>query len=54
MCRYLDWHKAYFKHLAAQDEDHLQQEHEISAAIHTEEMIDRGLLPKELDNRPNY
>jgi hypothetical protein len=23
-------------------------------AIHTEEMIERDLLPKELDNRPNY
>ena len=37
------------------DEDHLAQAAwNLLAAIHTEEMISRGLMPKELDNRPNY
>lgn len=37
------------------DEDHLGQAmFNIMAAIHILEMIDRGLLPKELNNLPNY
>lgn len=37
------------------DEDHLSAAFwNLMAAIHTEEMIERGLLPKELDDRPNY
>lgn len=37
------------------DEDHLGHAmFNVMAAIHIGEMIDRGLLPKELDNLPNY
>ena len=37
------------------DEDHLAQAAwNLFSAMHTEEMIERGLLPKELDDRPNY
>lgn len=37
------------------DEDHLAQAAwNIFAAIHFEEMIERGLLPKELNDLPNY
>ena len=37
------------------DEDHLgQASFNIMALMHTEEMINRGLLPKELDNLPHY
>jgi nucleoside 2-deoxyribosyltransferase len=37
------------------DEDHLAQSAwNIFAAIHFEEMIERGLLPKELNDLPNY
>jgi len=37
------------------DEDHLAQAAwNLLGAIHTDEMIRRGLLPKELDNLPNF
>ena len=37
------------------DEDHLAQAiFNLMACIHTEEMIKRGVLPKELDDLPNY
>ncbi len=37
------------------DEDHLGQAmFNIMAAIHTIEMIDRGILPKDLNKLPNY
>lgn len=37
------------------DEDHLAQAiFNLMACIHTEEMIKRGRLPKELDDLPNY
>jgi len=37
------------------DEDHLAAAlWNIAAMIHTEEMIERGLLPKELSDLPNY
>ena len=37
------------------DEDHAgQASFNLMAFIHTKEMIDRGLLPKELDDLPNY
>ena len=45
-----------FKHIEGQrDEDHLgQAAWNLLSALHTEEMIDRGLLPKELNDLPNY
>ena len=37
------------------DEDHIvQAAWNLMCFCHTEEMIKRGLLPKELDDRPNY
>ncbi len=37
------------------DEDHLgQATWNLFAAMHVEEMIKKGLLPKELDNLPNF
>lgn len=37
------------------DEDHLGAAMwNIHSLIHTEEVIDRGILPKELDDLPNY
>ena len=37
------------------DEDHLAQAAwNLFSAMHIEEMIERGLLPKELDDRPNF
>lgn len=57
MCRYLDSAiRHIYKHLEGhRDEDHLAAgAWNLLSAIHTEEMIERGLLPKELDNRPNY
>ena len=37
------------------DEDHFgQAAFNLMALIHTKEMIDRGVLPKKLDNLPNY
>jgi len=37
------------------DEDHLSAcLWNVSALIHMEEMIERGLMPKELNNLPNY
>jgi hypothetical protein len=45
-----------YKHLEGfRDEDHLAAGvWNLLGAIHTEEMIERGLLPKELDDRPYY
>jgi hypothetical protein len=57
MCRYLDSAiRHIYKHLEGmRDEDHLAAAAwNVLGAIHTEEMIERGLLPKELDNRPDY
>ena len=57
LCRYLDSAiRHIYKHLEGlRDEDHLAAgAWNLLAAIHTEEMIERGLLPKELDDRPNY
>ncbi len=57
ICRFLD---SAIRHIfqdleGLRDEDHLAQAAwNLLAAIHTEEMISRGLMPKELDNRPNY
>jgi hypothetical protein len=57
ICRYLDSAiRHIYKHLEGdRSEDHLAAgAWNIMGAIHTEEMIERGLLPKELDDRPNY
>lgn len=45
-----------YKHIEGQrDEDHLAAAAwNIMAVIHFEEAIERGLLPKSLDDRPNY
>jgi len=45
-----------YKYLAGlKDEDHLAAARwNIACIIHTEEMIHRGLLPKELNDLPNY
>jgi hypothetical protein len=49
-----------FRHLSQfvegrRDEDHLgQAAFNIMAAIHTGEAIERGILPRELDNLPNF
>jgi nucleoside 2-deoxyribosyltransferase len=57
VCRYLD---SAIRHIQQhiegyRDEDHLgQSAFNVFGAIHTEEMIDRGLLPKQLDDKPNY
>ena len=57
ICRYLDSAiRHIYKHLEGyREEDHLAAAAwNVMGAIHTEEMIERGRLPKELDNRPNY
>jgi nucleoside 2-deoxyribosyltransferase len=57
ICRYLDSAMRHIQqHLEGyRDEDHLgQSAFNIFAAIHTGEMIERGLLPKELNDLPNY
>lgn len=57
LCRYIDSALRHtFQYLEGRtDEDHLgQAAWNLLAAIHTEEMIERGLLPKELNNIPNY
>ena len=57
ICRYLDSAIKYiYKHLEGyRDEDHLAAgAWNLLAAIHTEELIERNKLPKELDDRPNY
>ena len=57
ICRYLDSAiRHLYKHLEGdRSEDHLAAgAWNIMGAIHTEEMIERGLLPKELDDRPTY
>ena len=57
LCTYFD---SAIRHLYAhleglRDEDHLSAAMwNVGAMIHTEEMINRGLLPEELDDRPNY
>lgn len=48
------------RHIDAHMEGHRDEDHQaaarwnIGAAMHTEEMIRRGLLPKELNDLPNY
>lgn len=57
ICRYLDSALRHiYKHLEGdRSEDHLAAgAWNLLGAIHTEEMIERGLLPKELDNRVSY
>lgn len=57
ICRYLDSAiRHIFENLEGlRDEDHLgQAAWNLLAAIHTEEMISRGLMPKEFDDRQNY
>ncbi len=57
MARFMD---SAFRHMyqyleGRRDEDHLAHAFwNISAALHTEEAINRGLLPKELYDLPNY
>jgi hypothetical protein len=54
---YIDSAKRHIdKHIEGlRDEDHLAAAAwNIMACIQTEEMIQRGLLPDELDDRPNY
>ena len=57
MSRYLDSAiRHIYKHLEGhRDEDHLSAGvWNLLCVIHTEEMIERGLLPKELNDLPNY
>ena len=57
ICRYLDSAiRHLYRHLEGdRSEDHLAAAAwNAMGAIHTEEMIERGLLPKELDDRPTY
>jgi hypothetical protein len=57
ICRYLDSAiRHIYKHLEGnREEDHLAAgAWNLLAAIHTEEMIERGNLSKELDDRPSY
>ena len=57
LSRYLDSALRHiFEHLEGhRDEDHLAQSlWNLHSYLHTEEMIERGLLPKELDDLPNY
>ncbi|MBU0581321.1 MAG: hypothetical protein KKA19_09105 [Candidatus Margulisbacteria bacterium] len=57
MSRYFDSTiRHLYKHLEGhRDEDHLAAARwNIAAMIHTEEMIERGKLPKELNDLPNY
>lgn len=57
MSRYLD---SALRHLSnylegMRDEDHLSAcLWNVGAMIHTEELIARGIMPKELDDMPNY
>lgn len=57
LCRFLDSAERHLNDYkeGKRDEDHMAQAlWNICAFIHTEEMIYRGLLPKELDDLPNY
>lgn len=57
LARYLESaiRHAYTYLEGSRDEDHLAAAMwNLQGIIHTEEMIRRGLLPKELDNLPNY
>lgn len=57
LSRYLDSAKRHLNqfHQGYTDEDHLAQAiWNLQALLHTKEMIDRGLLPTELDDLPNY
>lgn len=57
LSRYLDSAKRHLDQYqeGLRDEDHLAQSGwNIDALMHTEDMIKRGLLPKELDDLPNY
>lgn len=57
LCRYIDSAK---RHLDMFLEGHRDEDHlaaclwNIAALIHTEEMVRRGLLPKELNDLPSY
>jgi hypothetical protein len=57
ICRYLDSAiRHIYRHIEGdRSEDHLAAgAWNLLAAIHTEEMIERGNLPRDLDDRPNY
>jgi len=57
LCRYLESAVRHiFDYLEGdRSEDHLAAARwNIAGVIHTEEMIKRGILPKELDNLPDY
>lgn len=57
MGRYLDSAiRHIFQHIEGKrDEDHLAQAAwNLLAAVHTDEMIKRGLFPKEYDDMPNF
>ena len=57
LCRYIDSAMRHIQQYleGMRDEDHLGQAvFNIFGVIHTEEMINRGLLPKELNDLPKY
>lgn len=57
LCDHIDSAKRHLDQLieGQTDEDHAGQAFwHIHCLIHTKEMIDRGLLPKELNDLPNY
>lgn len=57
LSRFLDSAKRHLDQYqeGMQDEDHLAQAAwNLLGLLHTEEMIDRGILPEELDDLPNY
>ena len=57
LCRFIDSAKRHMDQFLEgnRDEDHLGQAmFNIMGCIHTEEMIKRGKLPKELNDLPNY
>ena len=57
LSRYID---SAIRHLYTHLEGHRDEDHcsaaiwNIAALIHTEEMVNRGILPKELNDLPNY
>lgn len=57
ICRYLDSAMRHIQQYmeGLRDEDHLSQAAwNLFCVVHTEVMIERGLLPKELNDLPNY
>jgi len=57
LCRYLDSAMRHIQQYmeGLRDEDHLSQAAwNLFCVVHTEVMIERGLLPKELNDLPNY